>query len=321
MTVQQPSTARRWLSSRTLQRVLQACVTVAAFWYLSTIVDGRELLRAFKQVSWPVWSATIVLICGALMCGALRWWLLFQAFGALRTPALPVLGKYYLLGFFYNTFLPGGVSGDVVRGIASRSAWPKGSAGSFAIVVMERAVGLLALLGITAIATSLHPLPGMSKLWLPIALAFAGAAAGTFALAMSNRIAAFMPGIVRRALERLPPPKAWRPWLLALVLSLATQLLPAFCGYLLIRSIVPAARMADALVIVPLANAAQFLPITVAGAGVRETVFVQLYGLVGVSAQAALAASLSLWLAQAAVAAVGGIYVLFASEPWRIPEA
>jgi uncharacterized membrane protein YbhN (UPF0104 family) len=308
---------KSWLANTSLRRFAQAAVTLGAFWYLFSIVNTRELGQAFARVSSSSWLAAILLTSLALTCGVLRWWLLFQAFGAVRIPSLPTLGKYYLLGFFYNTYLPGGVSGDVVRGLASQHAWPPGSAGGFAIVLMERAVGLTALLGLTATATLLHPLPGMAQLWLPACAAFVAVSGTTLALAISNRLAAFMPGALRRLLERLPPPSAWPPLGAALALSLVTQLAPAVSGYVLIHAIVPSVTLLDSLVIVPLASAAAFLPITISGAGVRETLFVALYALVGIPAQASLAASLALWLAQASVAAIGGIYMLVAKDPWR----
>jgi uncharacterized membrane protein YbhN (UPF0104 family) len=297
--------------------LVQVAVTVGAFWYLFSIVNTRELGQALARVAPSAWLTAILLTSLSLACGVLRWWLLFQAFGAARIPSLPTLGKYYLLGFFYNTYLPGGIGGDVVRGLASQNAWPPGSAGGFATVLVERALGLTALLALTATATLVHPLPGMAQLWLPACAAFVAVAGTTLALAISNRLAAFMPGALRRLLERLPPPSAWPPLGAALALSLATQLSPALCGYVLIHSIVPSVTLLDSLVIVPLASAAAFLPITISGAGVRETLFVALYALVGVPAQASLAASLALWLAQASVAAVGGMYMLVAKDPWR----
>jgi uncharacterized membrane protein YbhN (UPF0104 family) len=59
---------------------------------------------------------------------------------------------------------------------------------------------------------------------------------------------------------------------------------------------------------VPLAAATAFLPITVGGAGARETVYVALCGqLFGMPPADALAASLGLWLAHLVVGAAGGV--------------
>ena len=119
-----------------------------------------------------------------------------------------------------------------------------------------------------------------------------------------------VPAALARQLARLPVPRAIAPLALGLGLSFGSQLAPAVCGHLLLSSIYAPVALLDSLTIVPLSTAAAFLPFSISGAGVRETVFVELYARVGVPAQAALAASLSLWAAQATLAALGGLYVL-----------
>jgi hypothetical protein len=77
--------------------------------------------------------------------------------------------------------------------------------------------------------------------------------------------------------------------------------------------------VAASLLIVPLAAATTFLPITVGGAGAREAVYVALCGrLFGMPEADALAASLGLWFAHLAVGAAGGAMQLLARrEPPR----
>jgi uncharacterized membrane protein YbhN (UPF0104 family) len=304
---------RTLLSHPRARQLLAATVTLAAFAYLFAIVDWRQLVRALAQISPAAWIAGVGLSAAALGCGVCRWWLLFRAFGAPRQPRLTQLARHYLVGLFYNTYLPGGVTGDVVRGFAVRDAFEPGSPGGFATVVVERALGLSALLGVTASAMLVHPLPGTAALRVPALCAFAVGLAAMLALAWFGRLAKFVPGRLRALLQKLPVPRRWSPLLLAFVLSLGSQLAPALCGYTLLHAIVPDARVGDALVIVPLAAAASFLPISVSGAGVRETLFVELYARVHVPEQAALAAALGLWATQALLAAIGGSDVLLSA--------
>jgi hypothetical protein len=66
--------------------------------------------------------------------------------------------------------------------------------------------------------------------------------------------------------------------------------------------------VAGSLLVVPLAAATAFLPITVGGAGAREAVYVALGGaLFGMPESDALAASLGLWLAHLIVGAAGAV--------------
>jgi glycosyltransferase 2 family protein len=281
-------------------------------------VDTRELGAAFGALPAQTWLGALALTAFSLGCGLLRFWLLLAAFGAERRPALGTLAKHYLIGFFYNTYLPGAVSGDVVRGIALQRAFGPGSAGSFAVVLMERALGLCALLALTASASWLHPLPGLTPLALPAGVALLAALAGTLALAFGRELSAHWPARLRKLGERLPAARALLPLSAAGITSLATQLCPALCGFLLVQALAPQAQLADALVIVPLAAAAAFLPITISGAGVREAVFVELFALVSVPGQAALAASLGMWLCQAVLAALGGA-ILLLDDPFAEP--
>jgi hypothetical protein len=86
-----------------------------------------------------------------------------------------------------------------------------------------------------------------------------------------------------------------------------TQTLVTLAGWVLLRSLAPSVTLGQALLIIPLAAATTFIPITVGGAGAREMVYVVLgRALLHLDASDALAASLALWLAHLAVGAVGG---------------
>jgi uncharacterized membrane protein YbhN (UPF0104 family) len=93
--------------------------------------------------------------------------------------------------------------------------------------------------------------------------------------------------------------------------SIATQLCVAIAGWVLLHAIEPRVSLAESLLIVPLAAATTFLPITVGGAGAREAVYVTLgAALFEMPREDAFAASLALWLAHLVVGAGGGLLVL-----------
>jgi uncharacterized membrane protein YbhN (UPF0104 family) len=307
----------RWsrLADPALRRCLSVLLTLAAFAYLATIVARAELWRALCTVSPAAWLGAVALSAASVVCGVTRWWLLFRAFCAPRPPAYGTLARHYLTGLFYNTYLPGGSSGDLVRGLATRDAFEPGSAGAFAMVVLERALGLCALLGLVATALLTRPLPATAALRVPAWTAFTLAFAAVAGLSLSGRLSSLVPARLRSLWSRLPVPHRFRPLWLGLALSFGSQLAPALSGHVLLRSAYPGVALLDSLWIVPLAAASAFLPISVSGAGVRETIFVTLYARVGVPAQAAFAASLGLWAAQAALAGVGGLYNLWAVAP------
>jgi len=105
-----------------LWRGLQLVATIAAFAYVLSLVSLKALFAALMRVPFGIFVSTAGLTMGSLVIGTFRWWLLFRAFGAPRPPRFAPLCRYYLVGFFYNTYLPGGVGGDLVRALASRKA-------------------------------------------------------------------------------------------------------------------------------------------------------------------------------------------------------
>lgn len=295
---------------RVLRIAVQLCVTLGAFVYLFSKVDRQQLAVAWSSIPAAGWAGAGFWTAAALSCGICRWWLLFRAFGAPRPPRLTRLASLYMAGLFYNTFLPGGLAGDVVRGFAARTAFEPGSAGGFASVLVERALGLAGLLGVAAGAMLVHPLPGTRQLVLPAIAAFVAGVIAVISLVSVGRLSRVLPGVLQRLLARVPVPSAWTPLALGLLLSSGSQTTSALCGHVLLASIHPELRLVDSLVIVPLAAASAFLPISMAGIGVRETVFVELYARAGVPAQAALAAALGMLVTQALFAVIGGTQLL-----------
>lgn len=295
-----------------VRRTLPVLLSLAAFAYLFSIVDSAALSAAVRGVPLQAWSSAALLCALSLSAGAVRWWLLFRAFGAANMPRFTELARHYATGFFYNTYLPGGLSGDVVRGIATQRAFGPASAGGFATVVVERALGLSALLGLVAAATLLHPRLGLGQYQSRALAVFGLALVLVVGIASLGRLARFVPiERVRAWLSKVPVPQAYFPLLLGWLLSLVCQIAPTFAGHILLCAIHAPPSLFDSLAIVPIAGAAAFLPFSVSGAGFREAVFVQLYAQVGVPPQASLAAALCLWALQAFLAGLCGVYVLF----------
>jgi len=193
----------------------------------------------------------------------------------------------------------------VLRGHVTRRAFP-GSASAYLVVLVERIFGLAGLFLLTGTILFLHPIERLhAPAFLgPAGIALALAAAATPALA--RRVGRRLPGRLGTLASELP--QMARPFLAVgvLGLSLLTHLTAALSGWILVASLAPAVTAGEALVLVPLAMLSVYFP-TVAGLGVREAAFVVLFGLVGVPAADATAASLSYLGVQLLVAATGGL--------------
>ena len=119
-----------------------------------------------------------------------------------------------------------------------------------------------------------------------------------------------MPPALAGPLALAPPLVRPLPFVGAIAASVATQAATAIAGHGLVVHLAPEVPLAASMVVVPTAAAAQFLPISVGGLGVREAAFVALYGYLGVDSSDALAASLGMFAILLAFAVIGGFLAL-----------
>jgi uncharacterized membrane protein YbhN (UPF0104 family) len=305
---------RRSASGEKRRRYLKwgrIAVTVAAVAYLASRVEPRDVLNAFQRLSLGAALSAVTVVFFGLACGMIRWRLLLRAYGAIDLPSWPRIAHLYLVGHFYNNFAPGGVGGDVVRGVAGRKAfgdldWASATSG-VAVVFIERTIGLSALLVLATGAYLIRPIPGIEGvgLWATLGLAAAGAA--LIGVAIAPRIAPLLPERLGKPLRALPHLYSAGPFLLAIFLSLIIHSLNIAAGHAIMHSLEPSVTWGQSAVIMPLVGASAFFPFTVGGAGVREAAFAALYGTVGVPEASAYAASLSFWGTQLISAIVGGV--------------
>ncbi len=313
------------LQNRLLKsRWLKWTVMCVALFYVWLKVDVHELLAAFAQFSHRTCLVAICLVLLSLIVGAWRWLMLLLAYGAQRPPPFSWLILAYWRALFFNTFLPGNVAGDVMRGWLTRSAFgeeddgvatrtrhakggSRGGMQALTVVVQERVYGLLALLILTLVCLPLSHL----TLFLPtaplIATATFVAVVAIVSPALLRRVPTKVPfRSIRGLLQQIPALSRPLPLVFALVLSIGSQLIAALLGHCFVLELAPQVSALTSLTLMPLIVLAAYAPFTVAGLGMREVAFVTAYGYVGVSASDATAASLAYLAAQAAVALVGG---------------
>ena len=300
---------RRWL------RRGRIAVTVAAVAYLASRVDPAEVLSGWQRLSLGAALGALAVVFLSLGIGMLRWRMLLVAYGAQRVPSYARLAHLYFVGHFYNTYAPGGVGGDVLRGVASRrafgdSSWATGTTG-VAVVFIERVLGVSALLALAAGAYLYEPLPGLESVELWAGLGLAAGFAAIAGIAIAPRLLRWLPEFVREPVAALPVLRTWAPFVGAILASLIIHGLNVVAGHVIMHSLYHSVSLAESAVAMPLIGASAFFPLTVGGAGVREAAFAMLYGTVGVPEATAYAGSLSFWACQLISAGVGGVINLW----------
>ncbi|MCA9752197.1 MAG: flippase-like domain-containing protein [Gemmatimonadetes bacterium] len=177
---------------------------------LRIVVSLGLLVFVFRQAKLDELSTRLVdadfrwllaaLLVNALgnVFGALRWKLLLASQG--RRCSTPFLFGSYLVGLFFNNFLPSTIGGDVVRAASARKKGGGTLTEHLTVVLVERMIGLLATLSLGggAAVTGLAGLVDPTVAWL-LGAALAVAVLGLY-LALSNGVR----HRVLRLLERLP---------------------------------------------------------------------------------------------------------------------
>lgn len=277
--------------------------------YILHVVNFSAASAAFSRISIGAIVIAIFLVAANVVAGAARWRTLLVAYGADSRPTLARATWLYFISFFYNNYLPGAVAGDVVRGVVTREVFgERGATAGLAVVLVERALGLfgvflLLAIGLVAAGDGVDT----GTLWIWSVLGIAGSLVLVLALPFARLLAKYLPGKLRTVAERVPALTSVTAFVIAIVYSVITQALVALAGFVLLHAVDPSVGLGGSLLIVPLAAATTFLPITVGGAGAREAVYITLgASLFHMAKSDAVAASLALWLAHLVVGAVGG---------------
>lgn len=286
--------------------VLKLAVSSLALSAVFRKADADHILHLLKQAGPFVILASASLYVLAQVFSTLRWrTLLFNEFSFRRLFAL------YMIGSFFNSFLPGLIGGDAVKAYYLSKDARKVST-VLATVFMDRYIGFVALISIGMIAFpfSLSFFSGTVYVWLmpSISGAFLLGSLLFFGLRIGRRLKNI--GEVYGYFSDL---RSRRPVVAqALSYSVLVQLLNILMVVLLsfrMNAGIPALSL---FVFLPIVIAVTSLPISISGLGVREGAFVILLGLIGVSPEAATSLSLA-WFVSSFIGSLPGLgaYLLY----------
>jgi uncharacterized protein (TIRG00374 family) len=130
---------------KVLLNFLRVAISLGLISYLLYIADIPQIFQIFQNVN-PLGIVVAFLICiFALFIMSLRWRVLTQSQNI--NASVWSLFKYYLIGLFFNNFLPTSIGGDLARAfyLAKDSGNRSASIGT---VFLERLLGLLATLSL-----------------------------------------------------------------------------------------------------------------------------------------------------------------------------
>ncbi|MDY7042108.1 MAG: lysylphosphatidylglycerol synthase transmembrane domain-containing protein [Chloroflexota bacterium] len=273
-------------------------------------VGVGDALEAMRGLDWRYLAVAFVLFQSGLVIRAYRWYVLLSALGV--SVAYARLVVLYFVGFFFNTFLPSGFGGDVVK-MFELSQQSRRGAESVSAVLADRVVGLLAscLLALIGLVFGFRLVPvAVAAVIAALTLSILG---GGWLLLQPD-LWGRLPLIRRLARhERVVKLSATmlaydgRSLLVALLVGMVFTVVLA--GANLCVALALGVRISPLyfILFVPVIGTVTALPISLNGLGVRESIYVVLFTQVGVLASQATAMSLVIYVLRLCSGAIGGM--------------
>jgi uncharacterized protein (TIRG00374 family) len=135
---------------KTLLTILQLAVTFALLYWVFHDPAVRAAMAAGVREADYRWIAAAILAYLIVELGAVvRWHILLKVQGI--NLSVPRVAGLFLIGMFYNQFLPGGTGGDIVKTYLLWKETPHKKPGALLAVLFDRLVGLIALIIITGV--------------------------------------------------------------------------------------------------------------------------------------------------------------------------
>ena len=139
---------------RVLLTLLQLSVTAAMLWFVFHDPNQRaKMAIALRSADYRWVGAGILAYLLVEIAAAVRWQILLRV--QKIDLSLPRVSGLFLIGMFYNQFLPGGTGGDIIKSYLLLKETDK-KAGALLAVVFDRLIGLVALVAITVTLVSLR---------------------------------------------------------------------------------------------------------------------------------------------------------------------
>jgi uncharacterized membrane protein YbhN (UPF0104 family) len=292
---------------KTILRVAVSAALVA--WVLHRSPLG-EVMEAFRSADLRFVLLALALTPLGYWASVSRWQLLIRSQGG--DASFGFLVRSFLVGVFFNNLLPSTIGGDAVRAFdTARSG--VGRAAAVTIVVVDRFIGLLALMLFAGVGLlfSGHLTDRVPALygWVAGGAVVLGIIAAV--LFLPSRLGRKLPGKWKKLADAVFVFQGKGLVLAkAFAYSLALQTLVVLNGWLLAKALHVPIPLPYFFLIVPLAVFIMMVPVSINAIGVRENVWAFFFAAFGVAASKAVAVA---WLDYGLVllqAITGGIVYL-----------
>jgi hypothetical protein len=309
---------------RALTTAIQLAITIALLWWIFHDEHKRaQMIDALHTANLWWFLPGLIAFGLVLVIQTQRWQILLRAIGIhfswLRAWQL------VMVGMFFNLFLLGATGGDVVKIFYAMRETKTDKAAAFLSIVLDRVLGLLALVLISLLIVAwqfqkLMSTPIAQGLLATIALILGGSVGVIVAsvvvavLRLEDKLPARMPmrrGIVDLAVAIRHYVSRPGALLSAFVLAFFVHMLVFSTFYFSARAFTDKLTLPDIYSVMPIVNTITSLPISLQGVGWREGLFQHLLAaLYNTPAAVAVLISMGGYLVTVAWSLIGGLVFL-----------
>lgn len=295
-------------------RILRVAISLIVLAIVIVNVGTENLLGALRAIDLRWFAIAVLIHLAGLVIRTWRWSMLIAALG---TPiAFGRLFYLYLAGTFFNTFLPTGIGGDVVKIIELSPQ--RGGAQAFSTVLADRLTGILGSSLIALIVAIIDPAdvpPDVRAIVIAVSAAVLLASLLLTQRPLLDRVFTRLPFWSKLPKKLIKLYEALTSYSLGAIarstlISLPFTLTLIGTQYALALGLGVAAPIRYFALFIPMVALIQLLPISFNGLGVREGAFQVLFGAVGVGEAQAVAMSLMYYIVRVVTGLLGGLVYL-----------
>lgn len=292
----------------------RALVSACLLGFLLSRIDVDSLLSIGRRLSpWFFVMLPALFVCTTLL-GSWRWRFLLACHGLRQSVAR---GAYlYLVGYFFNNFLPTSMGGDIMRGFeSSKRIGNKGKV--FGSIVVERLLGLLAAITSALVFLPLSRAPRtLAGIVLILNAASWAGAIVLFALLRTSApdvLLRKLPGAAHRILVRIldtlreftrHPDLVFKSFCVSFLYQASLVVLYWTCARL---AGINALAVQDYLVFIPVVWVIVLAPVSLNSLGVSEVSFSYFFALFGAPKEQGVMVSLMFLSTTMIASIIGGI--------------
>jgi len=296
------------IKEKTMKKtIIKSLISFSLLVFLFTkVVSFSEVLSTFTQINLGYFLLALVFIFGNNFVSTARWkYLIDHA----KVKYWYLFRLYFIVNYF-NNFLPSSIGGDVYKILKLKNVVDDGALAT-AATFMERFTGLLALAVMASIAlTFTSYFPSYYGI-LMLILFVGGFLCGLFVL---NKFHKLHPKLEKFYIVFSSFKDKKMIVFKAFLLSFLVQMFSVLTQFMVIKALGINLSLIYAFFAFPVAGFISFFPISFNGVGVQEAMYIKLLGFVGVSASAAVTASITYFIIRVISSLVGAVFYYFYND-------